>query len=152
MFKIFGITKDAKGSTNYLLNFLEFCQRTVGMFGSDKAMQLISQSEWAAGPDPMQHGVFTSVGFRLAVPYATFHALLDNEVDLSLQPSTTDLKVEIVGFDDFLGFGLFHFTNKKTTQVFVENPLQGKATARAAMLKARLETFGAVDTSEFRNF
>jgi hypothetical protein len=150
MFKIFGITKDAKGSTNYLLNFLEFCQRTVGVFGSDKAIKLISQSEWAAGPHPMQHGAFTSAGFRLAVPYSTFHASLDNEVDLSPQPSITDLKVEIVGSDDFLGFGLFHFTDKKATQVFVENPLQGRATARAAMLKARLETFGAVDTSEFR--
>ena len=152
MFKIFGITKDAKGATNYILNFLEFCQMTVGVFECEKAMKMISQGEWAAGPHQMQHGHFMSVGFRLAIPYSSFHASLDNEVDLSLRPSAKHLRVEIVGSDNFLGFGLFHFTDKKTTQVFVENPIQGRATARAAMLKARLQTFGALDTTDFRKF
>lgn len=152
MFKIFGITKDAKGATNYIINFLEFCQMTVGAFGTQKAMNLISQSEWAAGPQQIQHGACKSIGFRLAIPYSTFHALLDDEVDLSKLPSTKDLKVEIVGSDDFLGFGMFHFTAKKVTQVFAENPIEGRATARAVMLKSRLQTYGAVDTSEFRKF
>jgi hypothetical protein len=150
MFKIFGITKDAKGATNYILNFLEFCHRTVGVFGSEKAMELVSQSEWAAGPHQMHRGAFKLVGFRLAIPYSSFHASLDDEVDLLLQPSSTDLRVEIIGSDDFLGFGLFHFTGKKATQVFVESPFEGRATARASMLKSRLQTFGAVDTTEFR--
>lgn len=147
MFGIFGISKDAKTGANYLLNFLEFVQRSVDLFGFDKALNVIAHSEWAAGTELRNDRSFTNIHFRLSIPLETFYAEVSNEAELSLKPSTEFARVEVYGIEKFTGFTLFHYTETKQTQVIVSDGFEVKATARAMMLVARLKTYGAIDIS-----
>lgn len=150
MFGIFGVAKDAKLATNYLLNFIEFAERTVGVFGFEKAILLIGQSEWAAGTQKNTVRSFTSISFRLSIPLETFYAEISDEVSLLGMPSKDDAFIHVTAVDKFFGFGLSHFTDKKVTQAWATNGLERKMTSRALMLVSRLKTYGITDTSSFR--
>jgi hypothetical protein len=150
MFELFGVSKDAKLATNYLLNFIEFAERTVGVFGFEKAIVLIGQSEWAAGTQKTTDRSFTSISFRLSIPLETFYARISDEISALGVPSKDDAFILVTATDKFFGFGLSHFTDKKITQVWATDGLDRKTTSRALMLVSRLKTYGVTDTSRFR--
>ncbi|MGL4488874.1 MAG: hypothetical protein ACRCU5_05455 [Rhizobiaceae bacterium] len=147
MFGLFGVTKDANLAHGYLVNFVEFFFQSVALFGFDKGAEAISSSQWAAGPQAQLDRGYTSVNFRLSIPFETFYASITNEVGLVGKPSETDAVLRISAAEKFLGFSLNAYTEDNLIQVAAVNPIQGKATARAAMLMSRFKVRGATDIS-----
>jgi hypothetical protein len=146
MFGFFGISKDANKSHGFILNFVDFAKNTIGLFGIKKGMAVLSQAEWAAGSNIRSERGCDYLTFRLAIPFSSFYASIDNDT-LGGQPSQTDVNIRIEGIDAFQGFGLIAYTERELIQVYALNRPDAKATARAAMLMARFKSKGATDIS-----
>ena len=149
MFGLFGVTKDANSAHGYLVNFVEFFLQSVTLFGFNRGVEAIASSQWAAGPDTRKERGYTTVFFRLSVPFETFYASVTNETGIVGQPSEKDAVLRVTAADQFLGFSLNAYSENTLIQVAAVNPIQGQATARAAMLMSRFKARGAADISNF---
>jgi hypothetical protein len=144
MFGIFRITKDANKAHGFLANFVGYARDSLSIFGFARGAELVSTSEWAAGPNLRNERGITYLSFRLAVPFSSFFASIDNDT-LSGQPSEKEANIRIEGSEDFQGFGLNAYTERELIQVYAMNRPSLRVTARAAMLMARFKSKGATD-------
>ncbi len=144
MFGIFNIFKDANKAHGFLANFVGYARDTLSIFGFSRGAELITASEWAAGTTCSTERGVTYIRFRLAVPFSSFHAALDNDA-LAGQPSEKESNIRIEGTEDFQGFGLNAYTERDIIQVSAMNRPGFRATARASMLMARFKSKGATD-------
>lgn len=146
MFGLFSVTKDANKAHGFLSNYIHFARDALGIFGLEKGMTMISESEWAAGQKSYTERGVKYINFRIAVPFSSFYSEIDNDT-LSGVPSKDEANIMIEGIDDFQGFGLSAFTERDLIQLWALNNPEGRASARAVMLMARFKARGAKDVS-----